>query len=57
MCKTSSYIAGIISGAAVGMAVLCAMGNTTGKNKYKKAIKAKAGKAVKKFSDMIDDMM
>ena len=57
MCKTSSYIAGIISGAAVGAAVLCAMSTKSGKTRYKKALKAKAGKAVKKFSDMIDDMM
>ncbi len=57
MCKTSSYIAGIISGAAIGAAVFYMMGTNSNKNRCKKVIKAKAGNAVRKFSDMIDDMM
>ena len=57
MCKIGSYMAGIVSGAAMGMAVICLMNQSNNKTRYKKAIKAKAGKAVKKFSDMIDDMM
>lgn len=57
MCKVSSYIAGIVSGAAIGMAAICVMNTNNNKSRYKKAIKAKAGKAVKKFTDMIDEMM
>ncbi len=57
MCKTSSYITGIVTGMAVGAVLLCTMSTKTNKNKCKRVIKAKAGRAVNKISDFIDDMM